>query len=128
CFKVNTDGTGFVTLYNFTATSEPFGNGTNSDGGGPWSSLILSENTLYGTAFYGGSSGAGTVFSIFIKPQLTIVPSGANVIVTWPANYTGFTLQTTTNLIPSAVWTTVSPAPVVVNGQNTVTNPISGTR
>jgi hypothetical protein len=27
---------------------------------------------------------------------------------------------------PAPVWTTNSPAPVVVNGQNTVTNPISG--
>jgi hypothetical protein len=26
------------------------------------------------------------------------------------------------------VWTTNSPAPVVANGQNTVTNPISGTQ
>jgi len=41
---------------------------------------------------------------------------------------TGLTLQSTTNLISPAVWTTVSPAPVVVNGQNTVTNPISGTQ
>jgi hypothetical protein len=29
-------------------------------------------------------------------------------------------------LLSPAVWATVSPAPVVVNGQNTVTNPISG--
>jgi hypothetical protein len=59
-------------------------------------------------------------------PQLAITRSGANVIVTWPTNVTGFTLQSTTNLVSPAVWTTVSPAPVVVNGQNAVTNPISG--
>jgi hypothetical protein len=46
--------------------------------------------------------------------------------LTWPTNAAGFTLQFTTNLGSSAVWTTNSPAPVVVNGQNTVTNPISG--
>jgi len=40
---------------------------------------------------------------------------------------TGLTLQSATNL-GSAVWTTNSPAPLVVNGQNTVTNPISGTQ
>lgn len=34
----------------------------------------------------------------------------------------------TTNLAPLVVWATNLPAPVVVNGQNTVTNPISGTR
>ena len=35
--------------------------------------------------------------------------------------------QSTTNLAFSA-WTTASPAPVVVNGQYTVTNPITGTQ
>jgi hypothetical protein len=62
------------------------------------------------------------------QPQLTIIPSGANVILTWPANAAGFTLQSTTNLVSPAVWITNSPAPVVVNGQNAVTNPISGTQ
>jgi hypothetical protein len=40
----------------------------------------------------------------------------------------GFTLLATTNLFPSAAWTTNSPASAVVNGQNTVTNLISGTQ
>ena len=124
-FAIRTDGTEFTTLYTFTAVpaSRPY---TNSDGANPVG-LILSGNTLYGTATAGGSSGNGTVFSIFIQPQLTIIPSGQSVILTWPTNYTGFTLQSTTNLV-SPVWTTNSPAPVVVNGQNTVTNPISGTQ
>jgi hypothetical protein len=59
---------------------------------------------------------------------VTITPSGANVILTWPTNFTGFTLQSATNLASPAAWTTNSPTPVVVNGQNTVTNPISGTQ
>jgi hypothetical protein len=40
----------------------------------------------------------------------------------------GFTLQTTTNLASPTGWTTNSPAPAIVNGQNTVTNPISVTQ
>jgi len=40
----------------------------------------------------------------------------------------GFTLQSTTNLVSPAVRTAVSPTPVVADGQNAVTNPISGTR
>jgi hypothetical protein len=64
-------------------------------------------------------------------PQLTIAPSGPNVLLTWPTNnagydYTGFTLQSTTNLVSPVVWSTSSPAPVVIGGQNTVTNPIIG--
>jgi uncharacterized repeat protein (TIGR03803 family) len=89
-FAVNTDGTGFTTLYSFTALN----NSTNSDGANPIAGLILSGNTLYGTARDGGSSGWGTVFSLSLPPpQLTIIPSGANVILTWPTNAAGFTLQ-----------------------------------
>jgi len=121
-FKINTDGSGFLTLHHFPATS---GIGTNSDGAVPYSRLLLSDNILYGTASRGGGSGNGTLFSIFILPELTIIPSGASMILTWPTNYAGFTLQSTTNLV-SPAWTTNSPLPVVVNGQNTVTNPISG--
>lgn len=69
-----------------------------------------------------------TVSVIPEPPRLTIVPGGANVVLTWPTNVIGFTLQSSTNLGSSAVWTTNSPEPVVVNGQNTVTNPISGIR
>jgi hypothetical protein len=60
-------------------------------------------------------------------PCMIINPSGTNIIMTWTwlASYTGFTLQSTTNLV-STNWSTVSSVPVVVNGQNTVTNPISG--
>jgi uncharacterized repeat protein (TIGR03803 family) len=127
-FAVHTNGTGFTTLHSFTDTSYP--NYTNSDGANPFAGLVLSGNTLYGTAYQGGSSSKGTVFSLSLPspPQLTIIPSGANVILTWPTNAAGFTLQSTTNLVPPVVWSTVSPGPVVVNGQNTVTNAISGTQ
>ena len=55
------------------------------------------------------------------------------MILTWPTDYNGISyagcsLQSTTNLGPSAVWATNSPAPVVINGQNVVTNPITGTQ
>jgi uncharacterized repeat protein (TIGR03803 family) len=130
-FAVKTDGTGFTTLHSF-ATTTGSGPYTNGDGAEPWAALILSHNILYGTTYRGGSSGCGTVFSLTLPtvnaPQLTIIRSGANVILTWPTNSAGFTLQSTTNLIPAAVWSTVSPAPVVVNGLNAVTNVISGTR
>src|SRR5208282_5471664 len=48
-FAVNTDGTGFTTLYSFTETStNSSGVYTNSDGTNPQAGLILSGNTLYG--------------------------------------------------------------------------------
>ena len=127
-FAVNSDGTGFTVLHSFTSTGNtgyPDNLYTNVDGLSPWY-LILSGNTLYGIANRGGTSGNGTVFSITLpSSQLAIVPSQANVILTWPTN-SGFTLQSTTNLGLPAVWTTNSPPPVVVNGQNTVTNHMLG--
>jgi uncharacterized repeat protein (TIGR03803 family) len=57
-FKVNTDGAGFTTLYSFTG---------GDDGRFPRDSLVLSGNTLYGTTSYGGSSGAGTIFTVQIN-------------------------------------------------------------
>jgi uncharacterized repeat protein (TIGR03803 family) len=129
-FKINTDGTGFTNLYGFSAVDQTYS--TNSDGAIPNGDLILSGNTLYGTAVGGGSSGKGTVFSLSLgsvsAPQLTIIPSGANVILTWPTNATGYALQFTTNLVSPAFWTNVSSGPVVVNGQNAVTNPVIGSQ
>jgi hypothetical protein len=57
--------------------------------------------------------------TVSAPPQLTIIPSGASVILTWPTSATGFTLQSATNLNLPVVWSTVS-------GQFAVTNPISG--
>ena len=128
----------FTTLHSFAAggynSANPYGNPyTNSDGANPYDRLILSGNTLYGTASGGGRSGVGTVFSLSLgsvsapTPTLAIRSSGANVLLTWPTNATGFALQSTTNLSSPAAWTNVSPGPVVVNGQNAVTDPASGT-
>jgi uncharacterized repeat protein (TIGR03803 family) len=118
-FAVNTDGSDFTNLYTFTG---------GSDGVLPAGGLILSGNTLYGTAVIGGNSGGGTVFSISLRvPQLAIILSGANVVLAWPTNAAGFTLESTTNLFP-AVWSTNLPSPVVINGQNVVTNANCGTQ
>jgi hypothetical protein len=68
------------------------------------------------------------VYVLAPTPQLTITPSGANVILTWPTNATGFSLESTTNVGSSAGWITNSLSPVVIGGQNTVTSPISGTQ
>jgi uncharacterized repeat protein (TIGR03803 family) len=125
-FAINTDSTGFTNLYNFTATSGLYA--TNRDGAHPMG-VILAGNMLYGTARYGGSSGAGSLFTISLPPpNLTIIQSSTNVVLTWPTYVPGVTLLFTTNLVSSAVWSTNSPAPTIVNGQNAVTNPISGTQ
>jgi uncharacterized repeat protein (TIGR03803 family) len=64
-FAVKADGTGFTVLHSFTTSStNSFGVYTNRDGANPWGALILSDNTLYGTALYGGCSDNGTLFAV----------------------------------------------------------------
>jgi uncharacterized repeat protein (TIGR03803 family) len=65
-FSIQTDGSGFDSLYTFTTPMrlpEPpvF---TNSDGEQPNGALIPAGGVLYGTAYGGGPSGYGTVFSV----------------------------------------------------------------
>jgi len=135
-FSVNTNGSNFTTLHGFTTAISDgisaYPSYTNSDGYYPLDQLILSSNTLYGTAQNGGVFGSGTIFSISLPsvgaPQLAITAAGTNVILTWPTNDAGFTLQSATNLGSSAVWTTNSPAPVLISGQFTVTNSVTGSQ
>ncbi len=55
----------FTTLHSFSAPAQNNNSlTTNSDGGAPSGGLLLLGNTLYGTAAYGGTNGAGTVFAI----------------------------------------------------------------
>jgi len=71
-FAVNTDGTGFSTLHSFSTAildTNTYGGdaeelNTNSDGYNPAAGVIVSGNTLYGTAEYGGLAGTGTVFAV----------------------------------------------------------------
>ena len=119
-FKISANGA-LTTLYSFTG---------GNDGGNPQAALVQgSDGSFYGTTSGGGAGGGGTVFRLTIvpQPQLSIIPSGPYVILTWPTDYAGFsyagyTLQSTTNLGSSAVWTTNSPPPVVIGGENIVIN------
>jgi hypothetical protein len=60
------------------------------------------------------------------EPVVLNIQFGESVVIlSWPTNATGFTLQSAIDL-NSPLWTTNLTVPAVVNGQNTVTNPISG--
>ena len=81
-FKVNLDGTGFTVLHEFTAQDPS--TFTNLDGAYPNAGLILSGDTLYGTAAGGGGANVGTVFALntngtgfTVLHQFTGGPDGA---------------------------------------------------
>ena len=62
-FKVNTDGSGYTVLKDFSTLSDSYPY-TNNDGAWPSARLVLYGNTLYGTTQDGGSLGGGTVFRV----------------------------------------------------------------
>jgi len=61
-FAMNTNGTGYTVLHNFTTLDVV--SGTNTDGATPAGGLLLGGNTVYGTTSAGGAGGSGTVFSM----------------------------------------------------------------
>ena len=61
-FAINTDGSGFTNVYNFTSDGSPYY--TNSDGANPYAGLFVSGNTLYGATYEGGGSAVGTLFAV----------------------------------------------------------------
>ena len=61
-FKINTNGSGYTVIKNFTALDT--NTSTNTDGAEPMAGLVMWSNQLFGTAFAGGSGGKGTVFSV----------------------------------------------------------------
>jgi uncharacterized repeat protein (TIGR03803 family) len=166
-FRINVDGTGFGILHTFTGIRD----GLSSEGANPNGPLTLADNTLYGTTYYGGSLGVGTIFavntdgtgfttlynfpqvglpgglaiagnvlygmtgntlfSLSVQPRLTISRSDTNVLLSWPASmdgfsYGGFSLQSTTNIAAPGAWTNLSVTPFIINNQSTVKQPISG--
>lgn len=133
-FSMKTDGTSFTLLNGFTNMFDGY---YGIDGSDSSSSLVHSGHDFYGTAnsgeVFGDVAIAGTVFKLSLAPKLNMSLVGRNLVLTWPANfagfdYSGFTLQCSTNPASPNSWVPVSPVPASVNGQYVVTNANSGTQ
>ena len=61
-----------------------------------------------------------------VMPSLNARPTGNQLILSWPTNEAGFTLQSTLNLTPPLTWIDSTTSPAVLGEQFTVTNTISG--
>jgi uncharacterized repeat protein (TIGR03803 family) len=117
-FAVNTDGTCFTNLYDFTGGPEA----------GPEASPILSGGTLYGTTT--GDSiyfdpGWGAVFALTLQPSLGITTASNQVVISWPASVTNYILQSSAKLFPGS-WSNITTG-ITTNGldyvcTNAVTN------
>jgi hypothetical protein len=121
-----------------------------SSGSNPllWSSLPDTDNWLardqwpdamFNGAYadmriWNGALTAGQVANLYSAgpelvagPPLDISAAGSQVTIQWPANATGFTLQSTTNLA-GGVWTTVPGTPSATNGLNHLALPVAATQ
>jgi hypothetical protein len=103
--------------------------GTGVAGGNTDSGPVITLN------IFGGVTGIQSGFDLLPVapplrpfPQLHIVKAGPNLVLSWPTNASGFNFLGSSTDLGSAAWTYAFPPTVVVNGQNFVTNPISGTQ
>jgi hypothetical protein len=114
---------------------DDYGDGYGGGGGGSIidSSAMTILTEVSGPGYSPDDTANGEIIIIALPPPLTIIADGANVVLTWPAADTGFTstgytLECATNLVPPVAWQTNSTPLIVINGQNVVTNPISGSQ
>ncbi len=114
-FRLNPDSS-ITTLHSF--------DGTN--GYAPRSGLLQgSDGNFYGTTFEGGEYGFGTVYRIIMPVTLALRLNGNELVLSWPTNQVGFTLQAAANLNSPTNWIDSTNTPAVVGAQFTVTNSLS---
>ena len=136
---VNSSGTalapGASTTFTFVSSSSPSAITTSPSGESVAyvAGIDFSQDTAEdSTAVFSPALVSNPVISnappVLAATVNTAGPGGATptaLVISWPSTNGGLTLQSTTNLL-APVWANVSVAPAVVNGQNIVTNPISG--
>jgi len=84
---------------------------------------------LGGTVVTGSAAGLIVAYAVIPAPPppptLSARRQGGELVLAWPTNTTGFLLNYATNL-PATNWMPAAPLPAVVNGENVVTNALTG--
>ena len=89
----------------------------NTDPNGTWRLFVVDDSSPDSGVITGGWSLTLTTAPVL----LSISTSQTNAVLSWTNALAGYTLQATPSLAPVA-WTNVSPAPIVISGNYTVTN------
>jgi hypothetical protein len=134
---VQSIGDSHVSIYDVTDPLAPdwlaSGNNTsgfvspNSNGTGElaWGDIAGNSAKLYAMSSNQGIQ-AFLVTVASPRPKLTLRHAADKVVLAWPTNAIGFSLEAATNLSPTIVWTSASPPPVVMGTNYVVTNSIAG--
>jgi len=96
------------------------GNFKNTDPNGTWNLFVVDQYAGDAGVITGGWSLTITTATT-VPVLLSISQAGTNAILSWTNAAAGYTLQAAPSL-SSTTWTNVSPAPVIVSGNYTVTN------
>jgi hypothetical protein len=126
-FEFSTDNVNYSPLGNGTATGS---NWTLTGLGLPTGqNIFIRARGYYSSGLENGAESIiESVRNAFLTPRplLNIQRSGnTNIVLSWATNFTGYTLEASTNLNTN-IWSTVSPAPSVSGTNNVLTNAISG--
>jgi hypothetical protein len=95
---------------------------------GPWSA-IASPVTLGGQVLSGVTAITAGHFQtvaliggVQLLPSLKAKPNGNELILSWPTNAPGFTLQSTLDVTPPVTWLDSASVPAVIGAHFTLTN------
>jgi hypothetical protein len=73
------------------------------------------------------SNGPAFFVTSTLRPRLRMTRAGDRILLAWTNSATGFILEQS-GAASGATWTNVEPTPVVIEGENRVTNAVSGAR
>ena len=112
----------FVSIYNNDGTEAV----TNTFNGLTNGATFNVSGIPFKISYTGGTGNDVVLTQLLSVPSLTALPLGnANLKFSWPTNYTGFTLESNTNLT-STVWSAVVPLPVISGTNYVATNNMTG--
>jgi uncharacterized repeat protein (TIGR01451 family) len=131
--KIASAGSNVVLSWSASASGYYLQSKTSLASASAWSMVtdvpVVVGGTCYVTNALTGPSKFYRLSNQPLPPSLTVmlVPIN-NIVLLWPTTASGFTLQSTTNLQGTTLWTSVTNTPVVVGSNYAVTNTTSGNR
>ncbi len=111
-YKMTTNG-----IFSVVTTNNQWAEGTI---------MQASDGNLYITVENCVASTSGAIFKVTLAPPLKITHTANEILLSWPTNWAGCTLQVRTNLT-SGSWTDSTRISVVISNEYVITNALANT-